>query len=275
MPREPSRSTKALPSPPALLQGVYKGATYTLFLQPGAPTSGLRFVVYDVTAKSPDVKLDQHMFMIEPTSDALHVTEVFQLSNAGKTTLLDPEKGSIQFFMPSDAQGANVGIDAPGGMPIKRPPEKTKQAGVFKESYPVKPGDATTYEVTYSLPPGAETRGQALWRCPRDHGQRPRRDAVGGQTPDARAGSQTARPHLSRCLPALLERSFELSITGTGVIRTDAADSGGGQEQQGDTGQPEATAGPARVYDRLYWVLGLAFGILAVGGTLLYRRGVA
>jgi hypothetical protein len=265
---------KDLPSPPALLQGVYKGATYTLFLQPGAPTSGLRFVVYDVTAKSPDVKLDQHMMMIEPATDALHVTEVFQLSNAGKTTLLDPEKGSIQFFMPSDAQGANVGIDAPGGMPIKRPPEKTKQAGVFKESYPVKPGDATTYEVTYSLPPGQKLAGKLFGDAPVTMVSGPA-VTLSGDKLQTRGQDPKLHAHIYTMPASVAGASFELSITGTGVIRTDAADSGGGQEQQGDTGQPEATAGPARVYDRLYWVLGLAFGILAVGGALLYRRGVA
>jgi len=31
----------------------------------------------------------------------------------------------------------------------------------------------------------------------------------------------------------------------------------------------------ARVYTQLYWVLGLAFAILAVGGTMLYRKGTA
>ena len=68
--------------------------------------------------------------------------------------------------------------------------------------------------------------------------------------------SQLGRQFPLASLASVAGASFELSITGTGVIRTDSADSGGGQEQQGDTGQPEATAGPARVYDRLYWVLG-------------------
>jgi hypothetical protein len=264
---------QALPSPPALLQGVYQLATYTLFLQPGAPTSGLRFVVYDATAKSADVKLEQHMLMVEPTTDALHVTEVFQLSNAGKTTLLDPDIGSIRFFVPSDAKSPIVNIDAPGGMPIKRPPEKTKQAGVFKESYPVKPGDATTYEVTYALPPGQKLAGKLFGDAPVTVVSGPA-VTLSGDNLQTRGQDPKLHAHIYTMPARVAGASFEFSITGTGVIRTDSADSGG-QEQQGDTGQPEPTAGPARVYDRLYWVLGLAFGILAVGGTLLYRRGVA
>ena len=45
--------------------------------------------------------------------------------------------------------------------------------------------------------------------------------------------------------------------------------------QDEDGGSPKPTAGQARVYERLPWVLGLTFGILAVGGTLLYRRSAA
>ncbi len=266
---------QALPSPPALLQGVYQLATYTLFLQPGAPTAGLRFVVYDATAKSADVKLDQHMLMIEPTADALRVTEVFQLSNAGKTTLLDPEQGSIRFFLPENAQKATVNIEAPGGMPISRPPEKTRQAGVFKETYPVKPGDATNYEVTYSLPAAQKLSGKTFGDAPVTLVTGPSVTLTGDKiTP--RGQDPKLHAHIYQVPSSTAGAAFEVSIEGTGTIRTDAADSGSGAQQpQEETGQPEPLAGPARVYDRLYWVLGLTFGLLAVGGTLLYRRGAA
>jgi hypothetical protein len=262
-----------LPSPPALLQGTYQGAPYTLFLAPGTATAGLRFVVYDAAAKSADVKLDQHMFMIEPTEDALRITEVFQLGNTGKTTLLDPTKGSIQFYLPDAAQKATVNIEAPGGMPIQRPPEKTTQAGVFKASYPVKPGDATTYEVTYALPAAQKLAGKVFGDGLVTVVTGPSVTLSGdklvskGQDPKLHA-------HLYQFPGSAAGAAFDVSITGLGTIRTDDAGSDSGSKQE-DTGQPEPTAGPARVYDRLYWVLGLTFGLLAVGGTLLYRRGVA
>jgi hypothetical protein len=262
-----------LPSPPALLQGSYQGAPYTLFLVPGTPTAGLRFVVYEAAAKSPDVKLDHHMLMIEPTEKALAITEVFQLSNAGKTTLLDPTKGSIQFYLPDGAQKATVNIEAPGGMPIQRPPEKTTQTGIFKASYPVKPGDDTTYEVTYALPPAQKLAGKVFGD-----------DAVtmvtgpsvtlSGDKLESRGQDPQLHAHIYQFPSTAAGAAFEVSIEGTGAIRTEAADSGAGGQKE-DTGQPEAMAGPARVYDRLYWVLGLTFGLLAVGGTLLYRRGAA
>ena len=57
---------------------------------------------------------------------------------------------------------------------------------------------------------------------------------------------------------------------GEGVLRTENA-----QAQDEDNGAPKVAPGMARIYNRLYWILGLAFGILALGGTLLYRKGTA
>ena len=63
-------------------------------------------------------------------------------------------------------------------------------------------------------------------------------------------------------------------IDGTGAFRTD--DAGSDARRQAGGHRPAGTQRrPARIYDRLYWVLGLTFGILALGGTMLYRRGVA
>ena len=66
--------------------------------------------------------------------------------------------------------------------------------------------------------------------------------------------------------------SYELSIEGTGALQT------GGEEtaqQSEDDGSPKPTAGNARLYERLPWVLGLTFSILGLGGVLLYRRSEA
>jgi hypothetical protein len=61
-----------------------------------------------------------------------------------------------------------------------------------------------------------------------------------------------------------------LNIEGTGTIQTDTGDQ---TAQQGeDDGSPKPAAGPARVYQKLPWVLGLTFSILGLGGALLYRR---
>jgi hypothetical protein len=63
-----------------------------------------------------------------------------------------------------------------------------------------------------------------------------------------------------------------VNVQGAGELRTEGAQN---QDQSDDTGAPKTTAGMARIYGRLYWVLGLTFGILLLGGTLLYRKGEA
>lgn len=261
-----------LPSPPALLQAVYQGVTYNQIVPPGTPTSGIKLNIYNAVSKLPEsIKLAQHMMMIEPQQDALHVTEVFQYQNDGNLTYSDPAKGSIQFYLPKGAEeGASVSIEAPGGMPIKRPPEKTSQSNIFKESYPVKPGDTTTYELTYSLPPSQKLAGKLF-------GDSPAMLVTGstvtlsGDGLKARGQDPRLKAHVYEVSATPTGSDFAVAIDGTGTISTPDTAS----DQEADTGQPQPMAGPARLYDRLYWVLGLAFGILAVGGMMLYRKGAA
>lgn len=262
---------KELPPPPALLQAVYQGANYNLFLQPGAPTAGLRFAIYNTTADATAANLAQHMLMIEPTSQGTRVTEVFQVQNDSKTTFLDASKGSIQFYVPADATGAGVSVEAPGGMPINRPPEKTAQPRIFKVSYPVKPGE-TTYELTYSLPPSATFVGKVASKGKMRVVTGP---AVTLDSPGLTFMGQ--EPKLQAHIYDMKSTSFEAKISGFGLIRQDdaSAQGGQGQPQEEDNGSPNPEAGPARIYQRLYWVLGLTFGLLALGGTLLYRRSAA
>ena len=62
----------------------------------------------------------------------------------------------------------------------------------------------------------------------------------------------------------------EVKIIGTGSLRSPESDA-----QEEDLGQPKIEQAPARVYSRLYWVLGLTLGMLALGGVMLFRRGSA
>jgi hypothetical protein len=264
---------KELPPPPALLQAVYKGANYNLFLQPGAPTAGLRFPIYEVTTDGKSADVAQHMLMVEPTPQGTRVTEVFQVQNDSKTTFLDPNKGSIQFFVPKNAEKASVSVEAPGGMPINRPPEKMTQADMYKVSYPVKPGE-TTYELTYSVPASGTFVGKTFSKGKMRVVTGP---AVTLDSPGLMFMGQ--EPRLQAHIYDMKGTSFEAKVTGSGLIREDDPSTAAGGGAQGqpdeDTGQPNPEAGPARIYQKLYWVLGLTFGLLAIGGTLLYRRSAA
>ena len=261
---------KELPSPPALLQAVYQGSNYNLFLQPGAPTNGLRFPIYNTTTDSTSANVAGHMLMIEPTEKAIRVTEVFQVQNDSKTTYLDNNKGTIQFYVPQNADNASVSVEAPGGMPINRAPEKMSQAEMFKISYPAKPGE-TTFELTYVLPLSDKFTGKI-------YSKGKMRVVTGpGVTLDSPGlNFMGQEPKLQAHIYDMKSTSFDATITGKGLIREDTAAAANGQgAPDEDTGQPNPEAGPARIYQRLPWVLGLTFGLLAIGGVMLYRRSAA
>ncbi len=264
-----------VPPPPALLQATFQDVQYTSVLQPGAPANGVRVSVFNATSKAAEGALaQQHLVMVEPGTDGVRVSETFLIQNSGKTTYLDPVKGSVQFYLPKEAQAsAKVTIQAPNGMPINRPPEKTSQADTFKIGYPVKPGE-TTYDVGYALPPGSKLAGKVLGQGPvivvtpesvtlsgtdlKEAGIK----QLGQGGPRVRVYEVTAKSGAS----------YEASITGTGTVRTPEGEE---QPSEEDGGPPKPKAGQARVYERLPWVLGLGFGILGLGGALLYRRSPA
>jgi hypothetical protein len=270
-----------VPPPPALLEATYQDVQYNQVLPPNASPTGVQLSVYNSTSHflAADLK-EQHAVVIEPGQDGIRVNETYLVDNSGKTTILDPVKGSVQFYLPKEVQATTkITVQAPlGGQssisspPITRPPEKTSQPDIFKVSYPIKPGE-TDYEVSYVLPSSKTFAGKVLGKSPlvlitpeavqlsgpdvKEDGLR----QLGQKGPSARIYEVTAAAGAS----------YEVGVEGTGAIQTSAAES----EQNVDDGSPKPTAGNARVYERLPWVLGLTFSILGLGGVLLYRRSAA
>ena len=69
---------------------------------------------------------------------------------------------------------------------------------------------------------------------------------------------------------------YNLLIEGIGSLRPDDSAGAAGQAGQADDGgSPQVEIKKPRIYAQLPWVLSLAFAILALGGTMLYRRGAA
>lgn len=266
-----------LPPPPALLQSQFQGVEYNMVVPPGSPTSGIKVSVYDATSQASDAAISrQHLILLEPQADAIHFNETFLVQNTGKTTVLDTVNGSVQFYLPKDARnGAKVTVQAPNGMPITRAPEKTAQDDVFKVGYPIKPGE-TEYDVAYSLPSSAQFsakavgKGQTLVVTPetvtltsaglKDDGIR----QLGQGGPSAHVYEVSAKAGAV----------YEVSIVGTGALSAGNNESSQKPSEE-EGGPPKERVGPPRLYQRLPWVLGLAFGILGLGGALLYRRSAA
>jgi hypothetical protein len=61
---------------------------------------------------------------------------------------------------------------------------------------------------------------------------------------------------------------------GTGSLRAAAPSGGEGGGGSGEEEGPGIVARKPLIYERLNWILPLAFAMLAIGFTLLYRRPV-
>jgi hypothetical protein len=258
------RIDKEIPPGPAILQAIYQGATYNLVLPPGTPASGVQIKVYDSTAKPGVAKVSQHMILVEPSATSLDISETFLIENETATTFQDPVKGSIQFYLPEGAGGkVSVTINSPGGMPIQRPAEKTKDPNVYKIAYPLKPGESR-FDVSYSLPASDTFASKVL------HGEgvtklvTPGSVTLEGEGVEAVGQEPQTKAHIYNA-----GAEYSVKITGTGSLRNQEA------APEEDTGESnDLKEAPARVYTRMYWVLGLAFAILGLGGVLLYRKSV-
>jgi hypothetical protein len=273
---------KELPGP-RLLQAAYDGVTYNQMLPPGAPSNAVTINVFQSIKKPGDAHVDQHMMLLEPLATQLNVSETFVWRNDGKTTFNDPDKGTLEFYLPPGAAGkVEVNALAPQGMPIRRAAEKTAKPDIYKIDFPIKPGQSRI-DLTYSTPftsPG-EFAGQMLYKGSPTFVLVPQGVTLAG------ANLQNLGPipqNSNTTVYKTEDPQFKLAITGVGTLRGDPAsgadsnsDQGGGQSisqimpRLFQAGSPNATF--LETVGSVKWILSLALAILALGFTLLYRAG--
>lgn len=254
---------KESPGGPLLLQAVYQGVLYTQVLPPGTPTTGVHLKIYDATNKPGVAKVSQHMILIEPSATSLDISETFLVENESTMTFQDAAKGSVQFYLPDAAGGkAKVAINSPGGMPIEREAQKTSVKNVYKVDYPAKPGESR-FDISYSLPPTDTFTSKIMHAEGVTRLVTPSSVTIEGDGVEVLGQEPTTKANIYNAASA----GYSVKITGIGSLRNQAA-----AAPDEDTGAPEIEEKPARIYTRMEWVLGLAFGVLGLGGVLLYRR---
>ena len=256
-----------LPPPPALLQADYKGVQYTQIQPPGRPTTGIQFQVYDSAAKPPQGMQMAHLIMIEPSPTSLEISETFLIRNESNTTFQDSSNGTAQFYPPQAAgDKVSVSVTPPTQMTINRSAVKAAKPGSFKIDYPVRPGE-TRYDMHYTLPASESFTGKVI------EGERPTTIVTPLSVRLSGDGIKEmgVEQEVQARLYQVTASSYTIKIEGTGTIR----ERQGKADPAEDTGQPKTEEILAKVYDKMYWVLGLTFGILALGGTLLFRKGAA
>ena len=263
---------KTIPPGPGLLQATFQGNTYNQIFTPGTPTTGVQVKVFESTNDPIVANPAEHLILLEPGDTEIKVSETFVFNNQTVRTFSDPAKGSLQFFLPAAAGGKSRAIiTAPGGMPIPRVPVKATRPGFYKIDYPIKPGE-TRMDINYSVPAAQKFAGKIVLAPAGTHLVTPFSVTLTGSGIE----SQGQEPQTQAHLYSVTGTDYEITIDGTGALRntTSTAAEGGavGSNANEDNGQPKIEIASARVYSKLPWVLGLAFGILTLGGTMLFRR---
>ncbi len=247
---------------PHLVQAVHQGVIYNKILPPGTPSTGLQVDVYNAVLQPGGAKVAQHFILFEPSGTEMAVTESIVYQNDGKTTFNDPNRGTLRIYVPEAGfKSLTVNATAPSSVPVRKAAEKTSEPNVYKIDFAIKPGESNV-QLNYSVPftsPGA-FEGRNLTGAPasliapdgvtlKGDGLEPR-----GQEPRTKAS-----------IYQMKAGSFKVEISGTGSLRQARS-----SEPEGESG-PQVTTVLPKIYAKLYWILGLGLGILALGFILLYR----
>jgi len=249
----------------ALLQTIFEGVTYNKLLEPGAATTGVEIAVFSTNRKPQLAAASQHMILIEPVPGQLRVRETIIYDNPTQSTLVDPQGGTMRFFLPP-MSGGKATVDASSGsrgMPLKRAPKPTGEANIYSVDFPLKPGE-TRFDITWTAPfapPGdLATRilHQGNVRVIAPRGVTLKSDSLTFLTSEPRTGAAvfTAK-----------NGPLAISIEGAGTLANTAPPA-----EEEDQGPPIDTIFP-KIYDRIYWVVGLMVAIFASAFYLLYRQG--
>jgi hypothetical protein len=257
------------PQGPHLIQTAFDGVTYNHMLPPGTPATGLELEVYNASKKQGDAKVAQHIILFEPTGSELAVTESIIYGNEGKLTYYDADNGTVRFYVPPTLKGkVRVTCKAPQGMPIERAPEPTKELNVYSVAFPIKPGE-TQFQIQYlvPMPDPPVFASRILHKEGRVRLVTPRGATLQGDNLTELGTEPTTQAMLYELKDV---KDYKVSIAGTGSI---SAGTGGGGNAE-DEG-PSIQQIPARIYNRMYLVLGLVGGILVLTLVMFYRKAPA
>lgn len=252
---------------PRLIQAVFQGVQYNKMVPPGMPSTGLQIPVFSSTNKAGTAKVTQHFIVLQPGEKEMTVSEGLLYLGDSTLTYYDPVNGSVRFYVPPEATGlTTVTVNPAGGMPIQRPVLKTKEPNVYKIDYPVRPGE-TRFDLNYTLPTTSpmifidkllQTDASSNLVVP---------NGVTAKSDDLELAGQ--EPKTQASIYRIKNANFKVVVEGTGAL---AAAQGQSEGSGDDNGQPQVQEVKPRIYESMYWILGMAFAILGLGSVLLARN---
>ena len=248
---------------PYLIRAAYDGVTYNLMIPPGSPTTGLKVEVYNASKQPGAAKVSKHMVLFQPGGGQMTVNETYLFDNPGQTAWNDPGTGTLHFFLPAAAGGkVQAEVTGPGSMPIGAPTAKTAKPDVYEIDYPVKPGE-TRFDLTYQVPytEGAPYQGKIVTKDENTYLIVPNGVNIAGEGLNDLGQEPKTQAHLYGFSGA----SYNIQLTGNAAPTASAIEADAGDDR------PQIEQIMPRLYDKKIPILGVAFGILALGFALLYR----
>jgi hypothetical protein len=252
-------------SGPRLIQALFDGVQYNKMVPPGMPSSGVQIPVFASTNKAGTAKETQHFIVVQPGEKEMTVSEGLLYVGDPAVTYYDPVNGSVRFYVPPEAKGPiAVTVNPAGGMPIPRPALKTNLPNIYKIDYPVRPGE-TRFDLNYTLP----TTRPMIFTDQLLHADASSNlvvpNGVTAKSDDLElAGTE---PKTQAKIYRIKSASFKVEVDGTGILAPTQSEGSGD-----DNGQPQVQEVKPRIYERMYWILGMAFAILGLGSVLLARN---
>jgi hypothetical protein len=250
-------------SGPRLIQAVFDGVQYNHMVPPGMQSTGLQIPVYASTNKAGTARVTQHFIVLQPGEKEMNVSEGLLYVGDPSLTYYDPVNGSVRFYVPPEAKApTSVTVNPAGGMPIQRPALKTKEPNIYKVDYPVRPGE-TRFDINYTVP----TTSPMIFTDKLIHGGAASNlvvpSGVTVKSDDLELAGQ--EPKTQASIYRIKNANFKVEVDGVGSL----------QQSEGsgdDNGQPQVQEVKPRIYESLYWILGMAFAILGLGSVLLARN---
>jgi hypothetical protein len=253
-------------SGPRLIQAIFQGVQYNKMVPPGMPSTGVQIPVFASTNKAGTAKETQHFIVLQPGDKEMTVSEGLLYVGDPSVTYYDPVNGSVRFYVPPEAKGPiGVTVNPAGGMPIPRPALKTNLPNIYKIDYPVRPGE-TRFDLNYTVP----TTSPMIFTDQLLHADAASNlvvpNGVTVKSDDLElAGTE---PKTQASIYRIKTASFKVEVDGTGILAAPGQSEGSGD----DNGQPQVQEVKPRIYESMYWILGMAFAILGLGSVLLARN---
>jgi len=257
-------------SGPRLIQAIFEGVQYNKMVPPGMPSTGVQIPVYPATNKAGTAKETQHFIVLQPGDKEMTVSEGLLYVGDPNITYYDAVNGSVRFYVPSEVKGPiGVTVNPAGGMPIQRPALKTKDPNIYKIDYPVRPGE-TRFDLNYTVP----TTSPMIFADKEIHPEAASNlvvpNGVTAKSDDLELSG--TEPKTQASIYRIKNANFKVEVDGTGLLSTPSEGASGDQP---DNGQPQVQEVKPRIYESMYWILGMAFAILGLGSMLLARNRAA